>query len=144
MVNTSQTLRLPKVKPVMKVYGLILLSSTAILVSASFKPLGNVFSVSVDSKTSSGCQKYFEANPKKPGKALNLAWEQIYKINQAALEALDEDSYESDEEIRRLATRLFGIKPKRTISGKGSKVVMREAIPITGDDLDKLNYVKRK
>lgn len=106
----------------MKVNGLLLLCSTTTLVSASFKPLGTVFSVSVDSKTSSGCQKYFEANPKKPGKALNLAWEQIYEMNQAALKALEEDIYESDEEIRRLTTRFFGIKPKRTASGRGRKL----------------------
>lgn len=128
----------------MRFNGLVLLSGTTILVSASFKPLGSIFSVSMDSKASSGCQRYFEANPKKPGKALNLAWEQIYEMNQAALKALDEDSYESDEEIRRLATRFFGIKPKRMASGKGSKAVVEEAIPIAGDDLDKSNYVKRE
>lgn len=144
MANTSQPLRLLRTKPIMKVYGLFLLSSTASSVSASLKPLGTVFSVSVDSKTSSGCQKYFEANPKKPGKALNLAWQQIYEMNEAALKVLDDDNYESDEEIRRLATRFFGIKPKRTASGMGSKAVVKEAIPIAGDDLDKLNSVKRK
>lgn len=144
MVDSSKSLRISKLKPIMKVHGLVLLFSTAILVSASFKPLGSVFSVSADSKTSSGCQKYFEANPKKSGKALNVAWEQIYEMNQAALKALDEDSYESDEEIRRLATRFFGIKPKRTTTGKGSKAVVKEAIPTSGDDLDKLNYVKRR
>ncbi|CAK4033610.1 Hypothetical predicted protein [Lecanosticta acicola] len=113
------------------------------LLYTNAKPLSDIFDVCMDQKLSSSCHKIFETNPKKEAKPLNTAWEHIEAMNEAAVKALGKDSYEGDEEIRRLATRFFGIKPKRTTVGKPPRAVVKEELPDSGSlDSSKMHRVE--
>ncbi|PPJ50594.1 hypothetical protein CBER1_06305 [Cercospora berteroae] len=80
--------------------------------SGSGSHIEDVFNILTDDRRSSSCSNFHRpAATDQNLKALNLGWRYFHELNGAAMYALSKEGYETEEEMRRLTTRFFGILP---------------------------------